>query len=293
MKCTAAFLFALLAVPATAATVDQTRTTGPHPEVSVEAVLGSIRVVGWDRNEVHITGTLGSGVEGLEIESDDDEVSIEVKYPDRRNGRLDNGEANLELSVPRGSDIMIETVKGSIDIDNVVGELELSTVHGGITVIGSAAQVEAETVSGDIRISGAADVEADAVSGTVTVTGATESVAIETMNGVIVVEAAGAESVSLESMSGSIEFRGNLTESGDLSIESYSSNVVLMLSSALSAAFEVETQSGDIENDFGPQPQPSDGFMGGKILKFSLGDGSAEISVESFSGSVKIVRENG
>ncbi len=295
MKTTATLLlalFALLALPATAATVDETRVTGPHPEVSVQAILGSIRVVGWDRNEVHVTGTLGSGLEGLDIDSDEDEVDIEVKYPGRHEGHLRDGEANLEISVPLGADVQIETVKGTIDVENVDGELELQTVHGGITVVGSPSQVEAETVSGDIHISGAGtEVEAESVSGAVIVTGATGSIAIETMSGGIeVTAAAAADGVSLGSMSGSIEYRGDLSADGDLSVEAYSSEIVLVLPSTVSATFDIETQTGDIDNDFGPQPRRLEGFLPGKILEFSLNGGSAEVSVESFSGNVRLVK---
>lgn len=294
MKSTTSLLLALLAIPAAAATVDETRATGPHPEVSVEAILASIRIVGWDRNEVHITGTLGSGVEGLEITGDEDEVNIEVEYPRRHKGRLLEGETNLEISVPTGSDIEIETVKGTIDIENVAGALELQTVHGGITVVGPASYVEAETVSGDIRISGSnTEVEANSVGGAVIVIGASGSIEISTMNGVIEVDASEADSVALESMSGSIEFRGDLAADGDLSVEAYSSGVILVLPSTVSATFEIETQSGDIDNDFGPQPQRADGFMPGKTLEFSLGDGSGDVSVECFSGNVKLVRADG
>ena len=294
MKSATTLLLALLAVPAAAATVDETRATGPNPEVSIEAILGTIRVVGWDRNEVHITGTLGSGVEGLEITADEDEVDIEVEYPKRHEGKLINGEANLEISVPAGADVEIETVKGTIKIENVNGELELQTVLGGITVVGPAAHVEAETVSGDIRISGSnTEVEANSVSGAIIVIGATGSIEISTMNGVIEVDASAADSVALESMAGSIEFRGDLAADADLSVEAYSSSVVLVLPSSVSASFEIETQSGDIDNDFGPQAQRTDGFMPGKTLEFSVGDGSADVSVECFSGNIKLLKENG
>lgn len=297
MKSTATLLLtllALLAVPASAATVDETHPTGPHPDVSVETVLGSIRVVGWDRNEVRVIGTLGSGIKDLEITSDEDEVNVEVIYPKRNEGRLENAEANLEISVPTGSNVEIEAVKGTIDIENVDGELELETVHGDVTVVGHASSVEAETVSGDIRISGSDTVvEADSVSGAVIVTGATGNIGIATMSGIIEVEATGAESVSLESMSGAIEFRGDLTSDGDLSVEAYSSSVILTLPSTTSATFDIETQSGDIDSDFGPEPQRLEGFMPGKVLEFSLGEGSADISVESFSGDVELVRGDG
>ncbi len=294
MKSTNALLLALLAIPAAAATVDETRATGPHPEVSIEAIMGSIRIVGWDRNEVHITGTLGSGIKGLEITGDEDEVDIEVEYPHRHQGKPLDLESNLEIFVPTGSDVEIETVKGTIEIENVNGDLELETIHGGITVIGPASLVEAETVSGDIRISGSnKEVEANSVSGAVIVIGATGSIEISTMNGVIEVDVAKADNVALESMSGSIEFRGDLAADGDLTVEAYSSRIVLVLPSTLSASFEIETHSGDIENDFGPQPQRVDGFMPGKTLEFSLGDGSADVSVECFSGNVQLVRADG
>ncbi|MCZ6727167.1 MAG: DUF4097 family beta strand repeat-containing protein [Acidobacteria bacterium] len=293
MKITTTLLLALLAIPAAGATVDETRATGPNPEVSVEAILGSIRIVGWDRNEVHITGTLGSGIKDLQITGDEDEVDIEVEYHEHHRKLLD-GEANLEIFVPTGSDVEIETVKGTIDIENVNGDLELQTIHGGITVIGPASLVEADTVSGDIRISGSnTDVEANSVGGSVIVIGASGDIEISTMNGAIEVDTARADSVALESMSGPIEFRGDLAAGGDLSVEAYSSHVVLVLPSTVSATFDIETQTGNIDNEFGPKPQRVDGFMPGKTLEFSLGDGSADISVESFCGNVKLVRDNG
>jgi len=294
MRATATLLLALLALPAAAATVDQTHATTSDPEVSVEIILGSVRVIGWDRDEVQITGTLGNGILGLAIDADDDEVEIEAEYPERNRGRLRDAEAHLEISVPRGADVEIEGMKCTIDIEGVDGELTLETINGEITVVGSAELVEAESVSGDIRISGSGtEVEADSVSGSVIVTGATGAIAIATMNGDIEVDAARADSVSLESMSGTIDFRGDLVSDADLSVEAYSSAVVLVLPSTVSATFDVQTQSGDIENGFGPPAERSNSFMPGKILEFSVGEGSADVTVESFSGSVKLVKGDG
>ena len=35
----------------------------PDGEVSVELIAGTIRVIGWDRSEVQVTGTVGDDVE--------------------------------------------------------------------------------------------------------------------------------------------------------------------------------------------------------------------------------------
>ena len=193
-----------------------------------------------------------------------------------------------------GASVEIETFNADIEVADVNGSLELATVAGTIVVSGRAEEVDAGSVSGDITISAAgADIEANSVSGTVVVNGASGDIDVTTISGGIEVTASEVDSVDLESMSGSIEFRGGLAGDGELSASGYSSDIVLFLSAAISATFEVETQSGDIENAFGPQPQDVEGFMHGKILEFSLGDGEADVSVESFSGNVSIVKGNG
>ena len=45
----------------------RTVSTGATGTVTVENLAGRIRVTGWNRNEIQVTGTLGSRVEGVEI----------------------------------------------------------------------------------------------------------------------------------------------------------------------------------------------------------------------------------
>ena len=47
--------------------VDRTIPASAAARIEIENVAGSIEVTGWDRNEVHIVGTLGDDVEGLDI----------------------------------------------------------------------------------------------------------------------------------------------------------------------------------------------------------------------------------
>jgi DUF4097 and DUF4098 domain-containing protein YvlB len=285
---------ALLATVAAGKEVDETRATGPDPDVTVEIMQGSIEVTGWDRQEVRITGTVGDNLEGLEISADEDDVEIEVEFPDRRISNPMAAEARLAISVPVGASLEIETFNAEIKVTDVHGSLELATVNGGIVVSGRADEVYAESVSGNITISTAgAEVEAESVSGAVIVDGASGDIGISTMNGRIEVTAIEADSVDLESMSGSIEFRGALANDGDLSASGYSSDIVLVLPASTSASFEIETHTGDIENAFGPQSQRVESFLPGKILEFSTGSGDADVSVETFSGDVKIIKGNG
>jgi hypothetical protein len=50
----------------------------------------------------------------------------------------------------------------------------------------------------------------------------------------------------------------------------------------------VTTFSGAISNDIGPEAERSSKYTSEKELSFTAGGGAAEVSIESFSGTVKI-----
>lgn len=56
----------------------------------------------------------------------------------------------------------------------------------------------------------------------------------------------------------------------------------------MNADFQIETFSGSINNDIGPAARRTDKYSPGKELRFTNGSGGARVSIESFSGSVKI-----
>ena len=78
-------LVVLLAATATAPLaaaqpVNERHQVAPGAEVSIENIAGSLTISAWEQPEVEITGTLGDGVEGIEVSSDEEGIEIEVKY---------------------------------------------------------------------------------------------------------------------------------------------------------------------------------------------------------------------
>ena len=103
-------------------------------KVEIDNLAGSVSVTGWDRDEVEITGTLGKGTERLDVQEKGDRVIIEVVLPSGRNIRVEGTELNIR--VPRGSEVEVSTVSASIDVSDVDGALELDTVSGAVGVQG-------------------------------------------------------------------------------------------------------------------------------------------------------------
>lgn len=297
MKTTHYWLLALLlgASPALAdRTVDETRPAAPNVRVGVENLAGSVRVTGWEREEVQVHGTLGDDVERLEFSGDRHDISIEVKIPDHgyhNHGRRDL-DANLEIQVPIGTRLSVETVSASIDVDGLSGTVELESVSGSIELAGNPTSADLATVSGTIDArAGGATVDAESVSGTVRLEGVAGSADVSTVSGGIEVRAGAVDRVELESVSGGIDFSGDLTAGGRLHAEGHSSNVTLALPADLSATFHVETFSGSIDNEFGGQrAERTSRYAPGKSLSFTSGSGAARVSVETFSGNVRLIK---
>src|SRR5690606_29737866 len=147
----AVLLAALAAAPAFAATpIDETRALDPRGSIEVSNVKGRIEVRAWDRPEVRITGSLGDGVERLQIEGDRRSLEVKVRYPHNSSG---SGPTTLVLDVPQLAELEIDGVAVDIDVQGVAGRsLEIDSVSGDIVAVGAPREASIESVSGNLRL---------------------------------------------------------------------------------------------------------------------------------------------
>ncbi len=95
--------------------------------------------------------------------------------PKRRNRDHDEGDTEVEFTVrlPRGVNVDVGTVNGSVDVRGATGEVNASSVNGGVEAISDGGPVSASTVNGSIRASmrslGDGDLEFSTVNGSITV----------------------------------------------------------------------------------------------------------------------------
>lgn len=285
----ASLLLAGFALPALAASpIDETRPLDARGEVEVSNVKGSIEVRTWDRDEVRITGSLGDGVERLEIQGEGRKLSVRVRYP--RNSS--NAEAtSLVLEIPRQASLDVGSVAASVDVQGVAGdELEIDSVSGRVTAVGAPRKASIESVSGDQRLNlNARDIDAESVSGRITLRGRIAgSIDIESVSGDIDVDTRGERLARLDvsTVSGDASVRTGIADGGRFDFESVSGDVRLVLPRDASAQVEAATFSGDIEapganvvhKRYGP----------GASMEHRYGAGNASIDIETFSGDVEL-----
>jgi hypothetical protein len=267
-------------------TVDQNRPLAADGRVEISNISGEVKVIGWTGDGVNISGRLEDGVSDLEISSSGNRLQIEVDLERRSRN---NGSAYLTIKMPVTADLEVETVSANISVDGVTGEVSLESVSGRVEVSGQSDSLEAASISGDVRvtsIAGRSDLES--VSGNIIVRHATGRLDAEVVSGNIEIESGMLASLTAESVSGSVFCAAQPTESGRFSLETMSGTTELVVASDIDASFIIETYSGSIRNDIGPEPTRIDKYGPGKELIFTSGAGSARISIESFSGSVKL-----
>lgn len=288
-------LCACLASPVlmAATPIDQTRPLDARGKVEIDNLKGRIQVRAWNRNEVHISGTLGDGVEKLVVEGEGDHLLVRVQYPKQigawRGDRT--GPTDLQLQVPLRADLDIQSVSADIDIDGVApGELSIDTVSGKVVAAAAPDHVDINTVSGDLQATfNSSDVKVETVSGDALLNGRLKGqVHGETVSGRLSIDSAGQalRRLSTGTVSGDTTVKVALDDGGEIHAETVSGDIHLRLPKTLSARVSGESFSGDLrapgvkvkKEEFGP----------GSSFEQSYGSGAGEVHLETFSGDATV-----
>jgi len=260
--------------------------------VDLSLISGKIRVTGWDRPDVKVVASIESGF--LRFDANTSRVSLSVESEDSRGRRRhDVGEARYDVSVPRGTRLILDGVSGDITASGSQGEIEANSVSGDVDVTGAIRQVSVESVSGSVHASQInGNLRAETVSGDVraeTVTGNLEGTSV---SGNVRLTGVQSKDVRTETVSGDIVYTGSIEPGGKYSFESHSGTLRLSIPRGAGAQFSLETFSGDVTTDF-PVVVSGVGSGGRREgrMEFTIGDGRASVTAQTFSG--RIVINNG
>ncbi len=277
--------------PALAKDVHEIKDADADASVKIINTAGEIEVNGWSRNQVEITGELGSGVKELVFESDGDEVLIKVKVP---GFSVRSASADLVINVPEGASVTISAVSADISVDDVKGRQNVESVSGDIEIEVFASDIDIESVSGDIEIEGdgssirsrfevvSSDIDIDSVHGEIEVTSVSGDIAM--VNSVY-------EVAEIQTVNGDIDFGSALDGESRMEIETVNGDVDIDFEGGISARFDIETFNGDIDNCFGPESERTSRYAPGRELKFTEGSGSGRVVIRTLNGDLSLCKD--
>jgi DUF4097 and DUF4098 domain-containing protein YvlB len=268
---------------AAAAFVQQTDTTfavRAGTRLEVENMRGEVRITSWDRNTVRVRATHAARG-GVEISERGAVLHVR--------SRAEHGmpTADIEVTVPRSLRVGVKGTFVSTRIDGVGGPVEVSTVHGDIDVRG-ASDVRVEAVQGSVRVENATgDVEARSVNEDVRVIGARGNVRAETINGKVQIEGSQSSNVRGAAVNGTVSYAGVIRDGGRYSFTSHSGDVVVAVPDGVNATVTLATIAGEFRSELPIQLTEA---RPGRRVTVTLGTGSAQLELESFSGRVRLTR---
>ena len=282
----------LLATPAAQAVqnIDRSLPTGATPSIEISNVQGRVTVAAWDQQVVKVTGTIENDKTEFEFSGDQRHVVIKVR---RESNKVHHSkdDAILDIKVPAGASLDINTVSADIDVQGVRGEQRLEAVSGEITTAAYDEQLDVRTISGDAVINGTggkARIDVQSVSGGVTVRGVDGEVEAQSVSGNVELDLGTVTRLSLETVSGNLKASLTLASDARLDAESVSGHVDVRFAKPVNGEFEFETFSGNIENCFGPKAERKSKYAPGTELRFTQGSGGARVSVDTLSGTISI-----
>jgi hypothetical protein len=206
----------------------------------------------------------GSGALAIE-ESDDASLGGVI-------GRLLTGrgsvDAEVELELPRGARLVLESVSGEITADALDGDQRYTTTSGDVYLNDGGGTLRVATVSGDVII------RADRpMSGR-----------LESVSGDLVLSAPRIDALRAQSVSGDVEVDGALSPGGEFRVETVSGDFGIGL--AGDAGFEVRGISTDISSEI-------DHRIEGRLdrRRVVIGSGEPNVIFSSMSGDLSIRRQ--
>jgi DUF4097 and DUF4098 domain-containing protein YvlB len=270
-------LAALSALPQ----VDTTVPVGSGQRLEVDAFGGEITVRTWNRNALRVQADPSSHAQ-VQISTVGSTVSL------RTEGHRGPPAVDLEITTPAWMGLDLSGVNGDVSVHGAKGPVTVETVQGNVDVTGGQGIVSLRSVQGSVTLRGARGrIDVHSVNQDVSVSDAAGELTAETVNGEITLARVDATSLDASTVNGDLSYDGPIHNGGRYSLSSHNGDVTLAVAAGTSAAVSVSTFSGEFESEF---PVTINETRKGRRFNFSIGTGSAQVTLESFQGTVQLVR---
>jgi hypothetical protein len=242
------------------------RSIPVSPEVTVTLCVasGTLRVRGWDKNELRVTSSDAGQIELRRLDKSKDPATpawrIDVMVLDpsaKANAKLDcQALADVDMDVPTGATVQVQTRDGDISIVGVSAAYAGSQ-NGNITIERAAKIVEAGSVGGSISLKDSSGrVNLSSAGGIVVVanvkpSSAEDTFEVGTVSGDIQLDRVSVAKVMAKTVNGNVTMTGPLARSGNYAFTNMAGDVILALPHDASFQLNAKvSEKRDIVSDF-------------------------------------------
>jgi DUF4097 and DUF4098 domain-containing protein YvlB len=265
---------------------DQTVDVAKGTRLVLSSHAGEVTVRAWDRDAVRVQATHGSR-DRVDVQTTDATLRIRT-----RSSRGPGGVVDYTLTVPRWMPVNLSGTYLAATIEGTAAEVNVETVGGDLTLKGGSGTVSLRSIEGEIRAEGASGkLHASTVNDSITLTGVAGDVVAETVNGDVTITNARAASLEVSTVNGDVRFESTTTDKGTYRVSTHQGDIRVSLGQQASATVFVRTFRGDFSSDFPVTlPKEETGRDSNKRFNFTLGAGGARVELQSFQGDIHVAK---
>jgi DUF4097 and DUF4098 domain-containing protein YvlB len=266
--------------PQTDQTVPATRGT----RLTIENRAGEVVIHAWDKDAVRVQARHNTRTK-IDLRTTTGAINIDAAAEKGPSGSVD-----YDISAPAWMPVKIEGHYNYVSVEGVQGEISVETVRGDIVFKNVGAAI-AKTIEGAIQIDGArGKLTLSSVNDDIKVTGASGEVAADTTNGGVSLTGMASSNVEVASVNGDVVYEGTLADRGHYSFTNHNGDIELTVPDNSNATFNVRTYSGEFTTSLPVKGPDASQVRRGRRVAYTLGNGSAEVELESFGGDIKLRR---
>lgn len=287
MLLTSLILSALLAQQpsareARAPETDQTVAVTRGARLLVDNFAGEVIVKTWNRDQLRVQARHPARVKvairtttaGVTVRADSSGPPSSVDY---------------EITAPAWMAVKVAGTYNFITVDGAESEVTAETTSGDILIKGGSGTVIAKSIQGEVQVEGARGrINVSSVNEAIRVVGASGDITAETTNGSISLTNITSASVQATTVNGNIVFDGSMAVNGRYAFATHNGDITAAVPENSNATFIVRTYNGDFSTNLPLSGPPRTEPRRGRRVSYTIGNGSAEMEMETFGGSIRV-----
>ena len=262
---------------------DETVAVQRGGRLSINNFAGEVIVRTWEKDAVRVVARHQQRTE-VRIRPGSNGLSISASGSHGPQGSVD-----YEITAPAWMPVRVEGTYNFVTIEGAQAEVYANTVRGDVIIKGGTGVVTAKSVEGEVQVDGArGKINVSSVNEKVRIANTSGDITAESVNGGITMTGMESASVDASSVNGTITYEGKLADNGHYSFGTHNGDIVLGLPENANATFTIRTFSGSFSSEFTLEGYNRGDAQRGRRATATLGNGRADVSVESFGGSIRL-----
>lgn len=270
------------AAPARAFQFDETVAVTRGARLTVETFAGEVAIRTWDRDAVRVQARHPPRAK-ISVRTTPGGVMVESEHEAR-------GSVDYEISAPAWMPLKVSGTYAFITIEGAQSEVSAETTSGDVSIKGGSGTVTAKSIMGEVIVEGATGrVTASSVNEGVSLSDVSGDVTAESNNGHIRLVGMKAQNAEASTINGHIVFEGVPAARGRYRFTTHNGNITIGVAESSNLTLAVRTYQGRFAPAFTLAGPPQSEVRRGRRTVYTLGSGSADMEVESFGGSIRVV----